>query len=327
MVAIAERDNRRALWHSGMRCHDLRNLMKIGGLLLCFGGMILLCGMDATAKALGGVRLGAFEIGFVRYAGSTIWLALYIALTRGPWPDLRNWRRHVLRGVLSVTTASLFFYGVTHLPLAIATALAMSAPVYVSILGIVFLRERPAPTLGLAIALGIAGSAVVVLGGDFSGTATGDISGWIAGLLAPLSYAATIVVLKHHADDESAPALTLSTSAVAALVLLPLAAPGFVVPPPSAWPLLPLAGLLGACGFILLTTGLRTTPASTYAIVDYASLLFAALFGFLFFTEVPQVSFWIGGAMIVGACVVAMRTASVRAATPAVDVGAVEDQR
>ena len=283
--------------------------MKIGGLLLCFGGMILLCGMDATAKALGGVRLGAFEIGFVRYAGSTIWLALYIALTRGPWPDLRNWRRHVLRGVLSVTTASLFFYGVTHLPLAIATALAMSAPVYVSILGIVFLRERPAPTLGLAIALGIAGSAVVVLGGDFSGTATGDTSGWIAGLLAPLSYAATIVVLKHHADDESAPALTLSTSAVAALVLLPL------------------AGLLGACGFILLTTGLRTTPASTYAIVDYASLLFAALFGFLFFTEVPQVSFWIGGAMIVGACVVAMRTASVRAATPAVDVGAVEDQR
>src|SRR5690242_21833322 len=83
MVAIAERDNRRALWHSGMRCHDLRNLMKIGGLLLCFGGMILLCGMDATAKALGGVRLGALEIGFVRYAGSPIWMALTLALARG----------------------------------------------------------------------------------------------------------------------------------------------------------------------------------------------------------------------------------------------------
>src|SRR3569833_1052196 len=128
--------------------------MKIGGLLLCFGGMILLCGMDATAKALGHVQLGAFEISFVRYAGSAIWLAIYIALTRGAWPNLRNWRRHVLRGVLSVATASLFFYGVTHLPLAIATALAMTAPVYVSIHGIVFFKVRPAPALGLAIALG-----------------------------------------------------------------------------------------------------------------------------------------------------------------------------
>ena len=298
--------------------------MKVGGLLLCFGGMILLCAMDATAKGLGSVQLGAFEIALVRYSGSTIWLSAYIALTRGAWPDLRKWRRHLLRGMLSVATASLFFYGVTHLPLAIATALAMTAPVYVSLLGIVFLRERPKPSLALAIGLGIAGSAVVVFGGDLAGAGSGDISGWIAGLLAPLSYAATIVVLKHHADDESAPALTLSTSVVAALILLPLAAHGFVVPPSSAWPLLPLAGLLGALGFILLTTGLRTTPASTYAIVDYASLLFAALFGFVFFTEVPGLPFWIGGALIVGACVVAMRVAGTRAATPAVDVGAVE---
>ena len=78
--------------------------MKIGGLLLCFCGMVFLCAMDATAKALG-AHLGAFEIGFVRYAGAAVWLALYIALTRGAWPDLRNWRRHVLRGVLSAATS------------------------------------------------------------------------------------------------------------------------------------------------------------------------------------------------------------------------------
>lgn len=300
--------------------------MKIGGLLLCFCGMILLCGMDATAKGLGHAQLGAFQIGFVRYAGAAIWLALYIALTRGAWPTLRNWRRHLLRGALSVATASLFFYGVTHLPLAIATALAMMAPVYVSVLGIVFLRERPVPTLGLAIGLGIVGSAVVMIGGGFATAGPGDVGGWIAGLLAPLSYAATIIAVKHHAHDESAAALTLGTSVVAALVLVPLAAPGLVVPPASIWPLLPLAGLLGALGYILITTGLRTTPATTYAIVDYASLLFAALFGFLFFAEIPQPAFWLGAALIVGACVVAMRAAGVKAATPAVDVDVVKER-
>src|SRR5688572_20620786 len=159
--------------------------MKIGGLLLCFAGMALLCAMDAVAKALG-AHLNTFQIAFVRYGGAAIWLMLYIALTAANWPRLSNWRRHVLRGLLMVATACLFFYGVTHLPLAIATALAMSAPIYVSLFGIVFLKERPSPILGVAILLGIAGSAVMVIGGETGGGAVaGDVTGWIAGLLAP----------------------------------------------------------------------------------------------------------------------------------------------
>ena len=291
--------------------------MKIGGLLLCFAGMAMLCAMDAVAKALG-AHLSTFQIAFVRYGGAAIWLVAYIALTRQRWPQLGNWRRHVLRGLLMVATACLFFYGVTHLPLAIATALAMSAPIYVSLFGIVFFKERPSPILGLAIVLGIAGSAVMVIGGQASGP-TGDISGWIAGLLAPITYAATIVLLKHHADDENAAALSLSTAVVAAAVLLPLALPGFPAPAEQMWWQLPLIGFLGACGFVLLTTGLRTTPASSFAVVDYASLLWAAAFGFVFFMEVPQPRFWIGGALIVAGCALGM-VATSRAAkvgTPA----------
>lgn len=290
--------------------------MKLGGFLLCVAGMALLCAMDAVAKALG-ASLNAFQIGLVRYGGAALWLVLYIAATRGAWPLRRNWRRHVLRGVLMVVTASLFFHGITRLPLAIATALAMSAPVYVSLFGIIFLKERPSPLLGVAILLGIAGSAVMVLGGD-GGTGTGveDISGWIAALLAPISYAAAIVLLKHHADDEGAAALTLSTAAVASLVLVPLALPGFVVPGSDLWLHMGVIGLLGAAGFVLLTIGLRTTPASAFAVVDYLSLLWAALFGFVFFSEVPEMRFWIGGALIVVACALGMR-ANRKVATPA----------
>ena len=283
--------------------------MKIGGLLLCFAGMALLCAMDAVAKALG-AHLNTFQIACVRYGGAAIWMVLYIAARRVAWPQLRNWRRHVVRALLMVCTACLFFYGVTHLPLAIATALAMSAPIYVSLFGIVLFRERPSPTLWIAIALGLLGSAVIVFGGPLASGSAGDISGWIAGLLAPITYAAAIVLLKHHSDTEGAEALTLSTAAIAALVLLPFAVPAFVPPPMSAWPLMALMGFLGAAGFVLLTNGLRTTPASTFAIVDYASLLWAALLGFVFFTEVPGVRFWIGGALIISACIVVMRSAS-----------------
>lgn len=280
--------------------------MKIGGLLLCFAGMSMLCLMDATAKALG-AHLNAFQIACVRYGGAAAFMVLYIALRGVAWPALGNWRRHMLRAVLGVATACLFFYGVTHLPLAIATALAMSAPIYVSIFGIVFFKERPSPMLWVAIALGIAGSAVIISGSPLTGGA-GDVTGWIAGLLAPITYAGAIVALKHHSDSESAEALTLSTAAISAIVLLPVAVPGFAVPPMNVWALLPLPGFLGAVGFVLLTNGLRTTPASTFAIVDYAGLLWAALLGFVFFHEVPALRFWIGGALIVAACIVVMDT-------------------
>jgi drug/metabolite transporter (DMT)-like permease len=84
----------------------------------------------------------------VRYCGAAIWLALFIASTRNGWPSGRNWRRHVLGGVLTVATAC-FFYAIAHLPLAIATALAMSAPIHVSLVGILFLREGPSAILAL----------------------------------------------------------------------------------------------------------------------------------------------------------------------------------
>lgn len=289
--------------------------MKISGLLLCFAGMTLLCIMDAVAKALGS-HFNAFQIACVRYGGAALWLLLYIAIRRSALPQLANWRRHVTRALLMVVTVCLFFYGVTHLPLAIAAALAMTAPIYVSILGIVFLRERPTPVLAGAIALGIAGSAIIIIGGPLGGGAAGDISGWIAGLLAPITYAAAIVTLKHHSDTESAEALTLSTAAIAALVLVPFAAPGFTLPSTSMLPLMALVGFLGAAGFVLLTNGLRTTPATSFAIVDYSGLLWAAALGFVFFREVPEAHFWLGGALIVAACLVALR-ASTRPPSPA----------
>ena len=93
--------------------------------------------------------------------------------------------------------------------------------------------------------------------------------------------------MKHHADDESAAALTMASCVVAAVIVLPLAVPGFAMPAQDVWPLMALIGFLGATGFVLLTIGLRTTPASVFAIVDYMNILWAALFGFVFFSRDP----------------------------------------
>jgi drug/metabolite transporter (DMT)-like permease len=285
---------------------------RTAGLAFCMAGMILFCCMDAVVKGLGQQQMSVFSIAFVRYAGAAIWLALYIAVTRESWPNPANWRRHLMRGVLMIMTATFFFYGVTHLPLAIVAALALSAPVYVSIFGIVFLKEKPTLMLGAAVALGIAGSLVIVFGGGEPIEVTGasDILAWGAALLAPVTYAAAIVLLKHHADTEGAVPIAFATSAIAGILALPLAATSITLPPVEAWWQVVLVGMLGAAAFALLATGLKKIPASVFAIVDYTSVLWAALFGYVFFAEVPQLRFWIGGALIVAACVVGMRADS-----------------
>lgn len=280
----------------------------LSGILIGAGGVAMLCAMDAVAKALG-ASLSTFQVGFVRYLGAALWLVVYIAATRRAWPERRNLHRHAMRGALMALTAVFFFYGVIHLPLAVATALAMSAPIYISLFGIVFLKERFSSGLLIAILLGIAGSLVIVFGGTPVETGgDSDILAWGAAILAPVSYAAAIVLLKHHSSDESAAAMTFAQSLIAALLFLPLAIPGAALPQSALlWGQIALVGLLGALGFLLLIAGLRRVPASVFAVVDYTGLLWAAVYGFVFFVELPEPQLWIGGGLIIAACAMGAR--------------------
>ena len=282
----------------------------LAGILFSAAGIAVLGAMDATAKSLG-ASLSPFQIGFVRYLGSALWLVPFIVLTRGAWPKRRNVGRHAARAALMALTAGLFFYAVVHLPLAIATALWMSAPVYVSVLGVVLLKERFTIGLVLAVLLGLAGSLIIVTGGASVGTGdSAEWPAWGAAILAPVSYASALLLLKHHAEDESAAAMTFAQSLIAALLFLPLALPGLGADLPGSppWLQVALVGLLGAVGIMLLTTGLRRVPASVFSVLDYTGLLGAAAFGALFFAEVPGPQFWAGGGLIIAACALGARS-------------------
>lgn len=278
------------------------------GLLLGAAGVALMCGMDAVAKALG-AELTAFQVVFVRYLGSAIWLALWIALTRGNWPRLADIGAQALRAVLLVATASMFFYAVSQLPLAVVAALGMTAPLYVTLIGALVFKEQLGPGAWMALALGAAGAAIITFGGgalDVAGM-NGQWLAWAAALLAPLSYAAILALLKHHSGKEEPAAMTLGQSAIAALLVLPLTLTHAPVITTELVALATLIGLLGAAGFLLLINGLRLLPVSVFAVIDYTALLWAALLGFVFFSEVPGLAFWAGAVLIVGACLINSR--------------------
>lgn len=279
----------------------------VAGILLGAGGVAMLCAMDATAKALG-ASFNTFQVGFVRYLSAALWLVPFILLTGRAWPSRKNMPRHLLRGALVALTAVFFFYGVVHLPLAVATALAMSAPLYISLFGIFLLKEPFSPMLLMAVILGVVGSLIIVFAGDpVRVTGSSDLLAWGAAILAPISYAAAIVLLKHHSASDGAAAMTFAQSVIAAIIFIPFALPGFSLPDPGVWWQIVLVGFLGAGGFLLLITGLRRVPASVFAVVDYTGLIWAAVLGFVFFAELPGWPLWIGGGLIIAACAVGTR--------------------
>lgn len=282
--------------------NDTQN--RLAGIGLGMLGVFVLCGMDATAKALG-ASLSIFEVAFWRFFSAALWLVPMIALLRAPWPDLRHWRRHLLRGALNAATAMLFFYGVINLPLAVATALSMSAPIYISLFGVIFLKERFGWWQGAAVALGVVGSLVIVSSaGAETATGTESVWAWGAAIMAPMAYAGALVLMKHHSRGEGAAATALGQTAVAALIFAPLALPGFVPPAAEIWGLVGLVGLFGAAGFIILITGLKMIPASVFAVVDYTALVWSGLLGLIVFGEQPGLALLAGGGLIILACAV-----------------------
>lgn len=285
------------------------------GLVLGAAGIALMCSMDAVAKGLG-AELTAFQVVFVRYLGSAVWLALWIALSRGVWPRRADLGPQALRAVMMVATASMFFYAVAQLPLAVVAALGMTAPLYVTLIGALLFKEKLGPRGLMALALGAGGAAIIILGG---GTLTidrmsGEWLAWAAALLVSLSYAVVLGLLKHHSGKEEPAAMTLGQSTIAALLVLPLASTQVPVVTTELAALVVLIGLLGAVGFLLLVHGLRLMPVSVFAVIDYTGLLWAALLGFVFFSEVPSPQFWLGAGLIVGACLLNARGKSTESA-------------
>jgi S-adenosylmethionine uptake transporter len=240
--------------------------------------------------------------------GAALWLSVWIAATRGEWPKVARIPRHLLRGAMLMVTATLFFYAASHLPLAVATALAMTAPVYVTVMAAVLFRE-PISAIGIAaLGVGLLGSGVIIFGGTtvvLNGAS--DVLAWGAAILAPLAYAFTMVVMKHHSKDETAAAMTLGQSLAAAAMVLPFALGGIpALTPTLSWQI-PLVGFLGAAGFLFFINGLQRLPVSVFAVLDYTALIWASLLGFIFYGEVPGFQLWIGGALVILACVLSAR--------------------
>ncbi len=212
---------------------------------------------------------------------------------------------HVWRGLIGVSAMGFGFAALGLLPLPEVTALGYAAPLMTVIFAALLLGERLRVFRLSAVALGMVGVAIVLWPRltleQFGGTAALGVT---FVLLSAVLRALSQIHIRRLVATEETSAIVFYFSLTASLLAL------VTIPFGWAWPgwipvlLLIGAGLIGGVAQILLTSAYRLAEAAVLAPFDYASILFAIVFGMVFFDEVPTAMVLAGSAIVMLAGVI-----------------------
>lgn len=272
----------------GLRYQPLRALIYMGGAGFC------LTLLDVGVKWLT-TDYTPPQIAFLRYIIG-IGFAIAIASQAGGVRTLKTSRPmgHLLRSVLNLATMLTFYYALARLPVADAIAIGYAAPLFMTVLSVPLLREQVGPRRWIAVLIGFAGVLLILRPSD-----AGFDVGSLLALLSAFLYALTLITSRQLSATESSHTMLFYYS-VAVLIAMGAIMPWLWVTPAwkDMWVIL-LVGVAGSVGQFFLNQAFRYGEVSLLAPVEYATLLWATIFGFLIWNELPGLAVVVGATIII----------------------------
>lgn len=300
----------------------MQNSAVRGIACLCLGVFVFSL-QDAVIKQVS----GAYPLTQVVVIRSLVAIPILLALVQ---MDV-GWRAIIspdfwpltARAAIMFVSYTAYYLAFPALPLADAVALYFTVPLFVTALAGPFLGERSGWKVWTAVGVGFVGVMVMLQPGSglFEPAA-------LLSLLAAAMYGTSMLMARRLGVAQAASIMTfyqngvfLAGAGATAWVLYALGVVDAQHPSlsflvrPWVWPgwsdglLIASCGVIASAGMMLLTTAYRIARASTVAPFEYSGVLWAPLWGFLFFAEVPRMATVTGAALIVGAGLVALRFA------------------
>lgn len=191
------------------------------------------------------------------------------------------------------------FYAIDKLNISDANMLNKLSPFFAIVASYFILKEKANIVEWITVAVAFAGS-LFIIKPSFDITSIYAVIGALGGLFAGLAYT---FVRKLGQRGERGPVIIMFFSVFSCLVCVPFIV--FNYQPMAMWQLgyLLLAGGAATGGQLFITKAYTFAPAKEISVFDYTQVVFAALLGFVFLDQLPDVYSWIGYAIIIGCAV------------------------
>ncbi|MFN0194642.1 MAG: DMT family transporter [Aestuariivirga sp.] len=229
-----------------------------------------------------------------------------------------------LRGLILLVAYTTYYMALPALPLAEAVALFFIGPIFITILAGLLLGEKLTAASWIAVFTGFAGVLIIVRPGSALFEPAALLS-----VASAFTYALAMILARRLGVSEGATVMAfyqnvvyLFAASAMAMIFAAAGATGGVHPSidfllrPWVWPTLRDAALMGLCGIIaaagmsLLTHAYRRAQAKFVTVFEYTGMIWAPLWGFAFFSEIPHLTTIIGTVLIIAAGIYAVRAAS-----------------
>ncbi len=263
-----------------------------GMLWMCTAGIVFSV-LNAATRGIA-IELGPFETQFLRYAGTLVVMAPFIARVGLAAYSPNGLAGQAWRGVVHTTGLLLWFSALPMIPLADMTAIGFTTPIFVMIGAVLVFREKMVWARWISALVGLLG-VVIVLAPKMSGT--GGVFNLLMLASSPL-FACSFLITKALTKRDRPEVIVVWQAISIATFTLPFALWQWHWPTPGQCLWMLGCGVLGTLGQYFMTRGIRVAEVSATQPVTFLNLIWAIAIGYAVFAEVPGISTIIGGSVI-----------------------------
>ena len=260
------------------------------GLCMSLGGPIIRLADESTP----------WQFLFYRSLGAAAVILVYLLVTGRPvLPTIRSAGLTGVVGGLGLAVAFTgYVWGVMNSTVANALFLISASPLVAAFLGWMVLRERVARSMWFAM-FGVIAGVTIMIG---EGLAEADILGDLAALASAVGFAVFSVAIRRGRDTDMSPTILIGAAITAAFsaVMAAAAGTGLAAPIVDVGLAAAYGVLVIGAGIFMLTIGARNVPAAELLVLSLTEVVFASIWVWLAFGEVPSILTLVGGLIILG---------------------------
>ena len=206
---------------------------------------------------------------------------------------------HIFRTITGCFALISIFFSLKYLPLADAISITFAAPIFATIFSIFFLKEIVGKKRWFAVLIGFLGILIILK----PGTSLFSIYS-IFPILFCVGFAASASLIRILSKTDKNYLISFYYTAGLTLVSLFLDPLSWKIPLFKDCLLLISIGIIGSLGNIIITEAYRKSEISLITPIKYLNLIFAIVFGYFLFNEVPEYSTLIGSVFIIVSTVI-----------------------